>query len=134
MTEQIVPVEFQPFWQNIHSGFLSFPYCGDCGRFHWYPMTYCPHCRSDIISWQRSTGKGRIFTWTIVHRAFAEDFAGQLPYTLVLLEFDDAPGVRLVSQLIDSDRAGLAIGAAVEPVFPVDQAALPLLKFRLALA
>jgi uncharacterized OB-fold protein len=134
MTEQAVPAEFEAFWQNIHSGFLSFPRCDDCGRFHWYPMMYCPHCRSENISWRRSTGKGRIFTWTIAHRAFADDFAGHLPYTLVLLEFDDAPGVRLVSQLIDSNRTGLAIGAGVEPVFPVDQEALPLLKFRLALA
>jgi uncharacterized OB-fold protein len=119
MTENSYPAEFEPFWRSVRNGVLSFPYCDDCRRFHWYPLKRCPHCQSDSVIWRSIEGHGRIFTWTVVHRAFDAAFADQLPYTVALIEFDDAPGVRLVSNIIDADSDDLAIGEPVEPVFPL---------------
>lgn len=126
------PSEFEPFWQNLRDGFLSFPHCQDCQRFHWYPMKRCPHCSGENLTWSAVKGNGRIFTWTVVQHAFSEEFIDQLPYVVALIEFDDAPGVRLVSHIVDADKDRIAIDAPVEPIFPVDDTPQPLLKFRLS--
>ena len=133
MTENQFPPEFEPFWQNLRDGYLSFPFCRNngCERFHWYPMKCCPHCRGEYLDWMPVKGPGRIFTWTVVQHAFSEEFIDKLPYIVALIEFDDAPGVRLVSNIIDADKENIVIGARVEPVFPVKDVDQPLLEFRL---
>ena len=131
------PIEFklfEPFWQGVKTGVLQFPYCQQCNCFHWYPMPRCPHCRhseaEETLCWRQINGRGQIFTWTVVHHRFSEDVQ-ELPYIVALLEFGDAPGIRLVTNIINSDIAELAIGARVEPVFAGFEGDQPLLKFQL---
>jgi uncharacterized protein len=96
---------------------LLFPKCRACGGFHWYPMPRCPHCRSEEVEWTATTGTASIFTYTTVHHAFDHKWKSGIPYTVALVEFSDAPGIRLVSQLV-SDPANLpVVGSVVEPVF-----------------
>ena len=131
MTKNQFPPEFEPFWQSLRHGCLSFPFCQDCERFHWYPMKHCPHCGSKHLDWLAVEGPGRIFTWTVVQHAFSEEFIDKVPYIVALIEFDDAPGVRLVSNIIDADKENIFIGARVDPAFPVEDVEQPPVVFRL---
>lgn len=54
MTDEQIP-EFAPFWRNVAERRLCFPRCEACGRFHWYPLTRCPHCFSADIEWRASS-------------------------------------------------------------------------------
>ncbi len=116
--------EFEGFFAGLSRHELCFPRCRDCGRFHWYPLKHCPHCQGSDIGWQAVAGPAQLYSWTVVRYAFDPDFAGRLPYIVALVAFDEAPGVRLVSNLIEVETEDLEIGQALEPVFPGDERVL----------
>lgn len=124
--------EFAGFFEHVREGRLAFPKCRDCGRFHWYPMPRCPHCRSRDIAWQVIAGPAEIWSFTRVTHPFDPTRAGALPYVVALVTFADAPGVRLVTN-IEGDPAvfdGLHIGQTVTPVFGLDRSGQPVVTFR----
>jgi len=112
-----IPNEFLPFWQATREGHLNFPKCDDCGRFHWYPHKLCPFCQSNNIRWVRVKGRGKIFSWTVVRYPFDPSFSDQIPYIVAAVVFEDAPGVRLVTNIIDIEPDQIEIGMEVENVF-----------------
>lgn len=92
--------EFQIFFDGIDRQELRFPRCDTCRRFHWYPMKRCPHCGGSSLSWERVSGDGVVHSWTKVEHAFDEAFSSRVPYTILLVSFQDAPGVRLIGPLL----------------------------------
>jgi len=121
---------FAPFWEGTRQSELKFPYCTSCKRFHWYPRYRCPFCGSGTIEWVNSKGKGTIFTWTVVHRPFLEAYENWVPYTVALIEFDDIPGVRFVSNIVDAGTECVSIGQTVSAVYYQinDKTFLPMFK------
>jgi uncharacterized protein len=115
-TNDILP-EFAGFFDHARQQRLAFPYCRSCGQFHWYPMPRCPHCRGSDIEWRQVSGRGTLFSFTRVMHAFDKSRADALPYVVALVEFADAPGVRLITNIIDSPHDELRIGQSVAPVF-----------------
>ena len=45
--------------------------------------------------------KGEMFSWTVVHRSQTPGFETETPYAVVLVELDDAKGVRMVGNLVE---------------------------------
>src|SRR5690348_10469716 len=87
---------FQPFWAAVERGELALPRCPGCGRRVWYPADRCPGCGRIGLDWTPVDGRGRLFTFTIVHRSFVSPEPLREPYAVGLVELDEAPGVRLV--------------------------------------
>lgn len=109
--------EFAGHFEQLAQGRLCFPYCPACQRFHWYPMPLCPHCRTDGWQWRAVQGSGMLYSWTEVHHAFDARYGGALPYIVALIEFVDAPGIRLVSNLVGAASQALTIGQSVTADF-----------------
>ncbi len=129
-TNDILP-EFSGFFDSARQHRLAFPCCRGCGAFHWYPMPRCPHCRGNDVEWRQVSGRGTLFSFTRVMHAFDKSRAGALPYVVGLVEFSDAPGVRLVTNIVDSPLDALRIGQSVEPVFRLEDGR-PIVEFRTA--
>lgn len=127
---EAVPPEFDGFAANAREGRIAFPKCTACGRFHWYPMPRCPHCRSAGIRWQAVTGVGEVFSFTIVRHPFDTRRADALPYVVALVTFADAPDVRLITNIVGPDALSVAIGDKVEPVFAPDDPCEAAVVFR----
>src|SRR5439155_13241722 len=94
---------------------LQFPRCGTCGTFRWPAGPFCYRCRSQAVEWVPA-GQGRIYSYTVLPVISADKDAPQFR-TPVVVEFDGIAEVRLVSVLVDAPVDGIAIGAAVEPVW-----------------
>jgi uncharacterized OB-fold protein len=127
MSKRLNP-EFAGFFESARRGVLCFPRCGDCNRFHWYPMPLCPHCRSTDVRWQAVSGRGELFSFTSVQHAFDAKFADRVPYTVGLVTFPDAPGVQFITNIVEAPAEGLTIGMPVDAVF--DRASDGLVLFR----
>ncbi|WP_111735836.1 Zn-ribbon domain-containing OB-fold protein [Roseovarius amoyensis] len=108
--------EFEPFFHALANETVSFPKCGVCETFHWYPKLLCPHCGSDQIEWVATSGHAKVFSWTVVRHEFDDKLAFSVPYTVALLEITDAPGVRIVSRITSGEQM-IAIGATGLPEF-----------------
>jgi uncharacterized OB-fold protein len=104
----------EPFWQAAKAGTLTACQCAKCGQFRMPPTPFCPECQSTEVNWPQLSGKGTIYSFAIVH-----GFPGIPDITLVpvVVELDDAPGARLVTNVIDVDPAAVEIGMPVEVTF-----------------
>jgi hypothetical protein len=116
ITDDIAPVaNFEPFWSSVRVGQLSFPQCEKCGRLHWYPKTTCPYCGGTSLRWTSIAGDGVLFSWTTVRHAFTDEYRKKIPYVVALVEFEDAPGVRLISNLVVDDLDSIRFRMKVVP-------------------
>ena len=105
--------DFAPHFEHLAAGRLCLPFCADCQRFHWYPMPRCPHCQSSRLDWREVSGRGTLFSWTEIHHAFDARYRGPLPYIVALIDVHDAPGIRLVTNIVAALNDDLAIDMPV---------------------
>ena len=118
-----------PFWEGCRAHRLMLPTCRACGKAHLPPGPVCPFCFSDEIAWQQASGRGRITTWTLVHKAWFPAFKDETPYNVVQVELDEGP--RLTSRIIGGADQAIQIGRQVEVVFTGVDAELTLHGFRI---
>jgi len=117
-----------PFWQAAAEHRLVVQRCTACGHTRLPPGPVCPECRSAEADWKELSGRGEIYTYTIVHRPIA---AGQpLPTVIAIVALDDAGGVRMISNLVGVDPSEVAIGMPVEVVWEDMTAELAIPRFR----
>ncbi len=102
-----------PFWAHCAERRLCFQSCGDCGHLAHPPIPICPHCRSLNRQWRSAPDAASVFSFVWVHTAAHASVRDRLPYNVVLVEFPELPGIRLVSNVIDVQRGELAIGDAL---------------------
>jgi len=116
------------FYDFCVRGELRFQRCADCRQWRHVPREMCAECGSFNWAWERSSGRGTLFSWTVVERALHPDFEEETPYAVVVIEMDE--GVRLISRMLDTAPEDLEIDMPVEVVFDrvADGVALP--KFR----
>ena len=105
------------FWDRCAKGELAFQRCANCKTFRHPPGPICPQCSSFDAEWHTVEGKGTIYSWEIVTLALNDAMADYVPYNVVLVEFADAPGVRLVTNCIDASKEDLSIGMPVEVIY-----------------
>src|SRR5690242_13263005 len=105
------------FWAAAARGELSVPRCDACGRYVWYPDGTCRHCGSDRHTWTRVSGRGRLFSWSVVRRAFIPQLADDVPYAPALVAIDEDPAVRIVTRIVDCETDRLRVDMPVRVVF-----------------
>jgi uncharacterized OB-fold protein len=117
----------EPFWAAGTEGRLVMPRCGDCGTFRWPAGPFCASCQSQAVEWV-APGQGRIYSFTVLPVPMGElaEPGRRVP---ALVAFDDAPGVRLVSALVDAPLDEVAIDAPVEVHWlPAANTAVPVFR------
>lgn len=123
-------VHSAPFWQGTADHRLSFPSCTACGTFRWPAGPFCPKCHAQPVVW-KPAGAASVYSFTILPVRGADESAPPQHRIPVLAEFADAPGVRLVSVLIDADPAAVAIGAPLTPDWlPAANATVPVFRLE----
>lgn len=68
----------QPYWDACARGELTFLRCDDCGTHQPLPTIVCGACVGRALTWQRSEGRGILYSWTVVWRPQRPAF--QAPY------------------------------------------------------
>jgi uncharacterized protein len=89
-----------PFWEGLREHKFLLWTCAECGTRYW-PKSYCiKHANAPFaanMSWQPSSGKGKLFAMNRHHWAFHPGFKDEVPYIYALVEMDEGP---LVSSTI----------------------------------
>ncbi len=118
------------FYDWCKQGELRFQRCTDCGSWRHVPREMCAACGSWQWTWEQSSGRGTVFTWTVIARALHPAFQSDTPYAPVVVEMEE--GVRVLSQVVDCAPDQLQIGMPVEVVFEEVTPEVTLPKFRRA--
>ncbi len=90
------------------------------------PSAICPHCHSRALSWERSAGKGSLYSWTVVWRPQNQSFV--VPYAPAIIELDE--GAFLMSAMIGCEDTDLDAGMRVEVEFHPASDTITLPYFR----
>jgi uncharacterized OB-fold protein len=124
----VVTPDVAPFYEAARRGELRFQRCTECRTWRHYPRPACPACASRRFTWERASGRGTVYTWTIVHGPTLPAFEATLPYNVVDVLLDE--GIHFVSQVVDCPAEALRAGLPVEAVFVPITEAVTLVKFR----
>jgi len=123
----VVSSDQREYWDAAAAGDLMLPRCDRCQTVIWYPRHHCPVCGSGHTTWFKASGKGRVYTYTVVHQGQGE-FAGATPYVIAYVELAEGP--RVLTNLLGA-ADGWSIGQAVRAVFDQGEGdAPPVLRFE----
>ena len=112
--------ETQPFWDAAVEGRFILKKCTACGRTHWYPRAICPFCFSDKTQWQPASGKGRIYSFSVMRRASE-------PYAIAYVTLEEGP--TMLANIVNCDFDALKVGQNVMLVFRPSEGGPPVPMF-----
>jgi hypothetical protein len=110
------------YHEALKSGKFQIQRCGACSRHVFFPRVVCSHCGSPELSWIAPSGKGTVYSTTVMRRK--ADAGGDLNLALIDLE----EGVRMMSRVEGVAPGQVRIGMAVQARI-VDAKEQPLVVF-----
>ena len=99
------------------AGVLTLQQCTRCTHVQHPPEDVCEACGSFDFGRFVSAGKGRIESVAVVTQAVHPLLADRVPYAIVLVSVDDAPGVLVAGNVAGTAPDAVAIGDRVRVVF-----------------
>jgi uncharacterized OB-fold protein len=88
----------------------------------------CPACHSPEAVWTAVSGRGTVYTYSVVHRAPTPAYQADAPYVVAYVELDEGP--RVPARLVDVDPADVTVDMPVTVVFDDVDPDLTLYRFR----
>ncbi|HTK93859.1 MAG TPA: Zn-ribbon domain-containing OB-fold protein [Verrucomicrobiae bacterium] len=112
--------ETKAFWDGAAQGRLLLKKCLACSQVHYYPRALCPFCGSDRTEWQQASGRGTVYSWSVMRRA-------EVPYCIAYVTLEE--GVTMMTNIVDCDLDGIRIGQRVRVVFKPTEGGPPVPAF-----
>ena len=118
----------RPFWDGCRRGELLLQCCSHCSRLRYPASQVCPDCLGSEAQWQAMSGRGKVFSFVVFHRAYHPAWEDKVPYNVALIELDEGP--IMLSNVVDVDNAKLAVGFPVAVAFEAvdDELSIPVFK------
>ena len=118
----------KPFWDAAREEKLVIQHCKDCGTNIFYPRIACPNCFSDNVEWIQASGKGTVYTYTVVENNPPSAFIADLPYVVAVVKLEE--GVQMLSNVVMCKPEDVRCDMPVEVVFETLNNEFKLPKFR----
>ena len=118
----------EEFWKAAKRHELLIQCCKSCNEHIFYPREVCPRCLSSDLDWMEASGRGRVYSYTVVRQAAHPSFRADTPYILAIIELDEGP--RLTSNLMDCQIEDIRVDMPVTVAFDDVTAEVSLVKFR----
>lgn len=118
----------RPFWEGLRRRELRLQRCEECGRYVFYPRSACPHCMSERLEWTAVSGRGRVYTYTVVRRAMIPAFQEEVPYVLAIVELEEGP--RVPTNVVGCEVEAVRVDMAVKAYYDDVTEEVTLLKFE----
>lgn len=117
-----------PYWQGALEGKFMLPHCASCGRHHFYPRSACPHCGGTGIAWSSASGRGTVYSYSVVHRAPSAAFKDDVPYVVAIVATEEGPHLlsRVVGVAPEAVRIGMRLRVRIDKLS--EEAALPVFE------
>jgi len=117
-----------PWWNAAAEHRLVVQRCASCGHTRHPPAPICPECRSADSDWKEVSGRGDVYSYTLVHRPIAADQT--LPFVVAVIELEGSGGLRMISNVVGVNPEEVEIGMPVELVWEDMSEDLAVPRFR----
>jgi uncharacterized OB-fold protein len=112
-----------PFWEATKEHRLMLQRCPN-GHVFYYARTHCPECLARELEWFEASGRGTLYSFTVIERAQSPDFEPDVPYVVAAIVLEEGP--RMTSLLVDTPHERIACDMPVEVVWQdVGEVAMP---------
>ena len=118
----------RPYFEGAKQGELRLQLCGACGHRWFPPSSTCPKCLSPDYRWEAVSGRGRVWSWIVMHQQYFPSFKDDLPYNVAFIKLDEGPF--MMSTLVGVPKEAIRCDLPVQVTFEdaTDEIAIP--KFR----
>jgi len=118
----------RPFWEAARENKLKIQQCRDCGKHVFYPRISCPECFSENVDWVECSGRGTVYSFTVVENNPPSAFIQDLPYVVAVIRLEE--GVQMLSNIVQWEPGTLRCDMPVHVTFEklTDEFTLP--KFK----
>ena len=103
------------FWRGGADGELRFLRCQDDGTYVHPPAPICPECLVKNVSPEAVSGRATVLTYTLNHQQWVP--APDHPYCIAIVELEEQPGLRLMTNVVNCPAEDVRIGMAVKVLF-----------------
>ena len=123
-------IDDQEFWDGCNRDELLIQRCSACKKFRWLPKPMCPHCNALEHEWVKMSGKGKVFSWTIIVHPVHPAAVEKVPYNVAQVQLDEDPDLIMVTSLVDVKNEDIQMDMRVEAVFTEHEPGVKIAKFR----
>jgi uncharacterized OB-fold protein len=109
-TQREFDAESEAWWEATRERRLLVQRCEHCGRHQHYPRMLCIACGGTDLSFVGASGKGTVYSFTVVRRAPSAGFTP--PYVIALVRLAEGP--LLVTRIVDCEPALVVCDLPVE--------------------
>ena len=118
----------EPFFRGAKERRLMLLRCARCGTYRLASRDRCADCWSTAAEWAQASGRGKLYTFGIMHQKYHPAFAGVVPYNYAIVELEEGP--RLVTNIVECANEALRVDLPVEAVYDDVSDEITLVRFR----
>jgi uncharacterized OB-fold protein len=108
-----INVDSRPYWDAAKRHEILLQKCNSCGKIqHLYRKDFCCHCWSQDLDDIVASGKGTIWTYTIMYMNYTPGFKEDVPYVTALVELEE--GVQMLTGILNCEHDKLKVGLPVK--------------------
>ncbi len=107
--------ESRAYWEGAGRGELVLQRCRVCQVVQHRPRGLCVSCLSEDIEHFVASGRGEVYTYSVVHQNQHPDSRHALPYIVAYVALEEGP--QLLSNIVGCDPKDVSIGMAVRVDF-----------------
>jgi len=116
------------FWDGCRRHELRLQRCRQCRMLRHPPRPMCPRCNGTDYEWAEVSGRGVLYSFTVVHGPTLPAFQAQIPYNVAVVQLEEGPF--LVTNMVGCTADRIRIGMRVVVEFEDLSSTVSLPKFR----
>lgn len=118
------------FWRGLKDGRLLLQHCRRCRHVQYYQQAACRACGSEELEHRAASGRGKVHSFSVVHRAPGPAFKADVPYAVLLVELAEGP--RMISTFTGGKAEDVTFDMDVALAFDEVSEEITLPRFRKA--
>jgi uncharacterized protein len=103
-----------PYWEAAAQGRLVVQRCRSCDHAQLYGRYHCTACGGPV-AWDEASGRGTVYSFTIIRQQFSRSFRHLLPYVVALVDLEEGP--RIMTNVVGVEPSDLRVGMPVQVRF-----------------
>jgi uncharacterized protein len=120
----------EEFWAGCNRGELMMQRCAACRKFRWLPRPMCPFCNSLDREWVKTSGRGKVYSYTVITHPVHPAAVSRVPYNVAQVQLEEDPDLILVTNLVALKNEEIRIDMPVQVVFEEHEPGVKLPKFK----
>ncbi len=103
----------KPFWDAADRKQLVAQRCRNCGRYQHPPQKTCASCASRRMEWAPLSGRGVIYSYSVMHDSRVRLLQAQQPFTILTVQAEESPDLWFLSTLPGVQLGKIDVGDPV---------------------